>query len=459
MSFEANFLWGAASSSYQIEGAATADGKGLSIWDLFSHTEGRTWQGQTADVACDHYHRFAEDVALMREIGLRSYRFSICWPRVLPGGVGTSNPAGLDFYSRLVDALLAANIEPVVTLFHWDFPLDLYYRGGWLNRDVAQWFADYAGVVVRHLGDRVKHWITLNEPAAVTGAGHYWGVHAPGTRFGVKETLRVGLHTLLAHGQGVQAIRAASPQPCQIGTAFDFFLKLPASSSLDDIEAARRLTLELVEPNVQANALWLDPALRGEYPTAAAALFGDNAPTVTPDDLKIIHQPLDFLGVNCYYGTYARMNAEGQPETLPYSTGHPALDSWYLTPEALYWGPRLLYERFGLPLMITENGAPNADWVALDGGVHDPQRIDFMHRYLQALARAVEEGIPVKGYFYWSILDNFEWKSGYRYRFGLVHVDYDTLQRTLKDSAYWYRDLIAQNGAALFSPVQLSTEV
>lgn len=453
MGFPEHFLWGAASSAYQIEGAAHDDGKGLSIWDAFSHTEGRVWKGQTADIACDHYHRYAEDVSLMQAIGLQAYRFSVCWPRVLPEGTGRVNDAGIAFYDRLVDALLSANITPFITLFHWDFPLTLYHRGGWLNRDVADWFADYAALMVSKLGDRVTRWITLNEPAAVAGAGHYWGVHAPGVRYGLKETLQVAHHTLLAHGKAVQAIRAAAPVPCQVGSAFDLRLFIPVSSREEDIRAAEHFTFNIYDTNPQANSIWLDTAIHGVYPEQAAKHFGKHLPRISAEDIQIIHQPLDFLGVNIYHGEFVRAGADGQPEIAPFDPSQVYYGPWHMTPSALYWGPRMLWERYQLPIIITENGIPCQDWVLLDGAIHDAARQDFMHRYLINLHQAIGEGVDVRGYFYWSIMDNFEWQSGTQHRFGLIHIDYATQKRTLKDSAYWYKQVIETHGMLLLDGV------
>jgi beta-glucosidase len=448
MSFPNNFVWGAAAAAYQIEGAAREDGKGLSVWDVFAHWPGKVWNGHTGDIATDHYHRFKDDVALMKAMGLHAYRLSISWPRVLPGGVGKVNEAGLDYYNNLVDALLAADITPYVTLFHWDFPYELYCRGSWLNRDSADWFADYASLIVGALGDRVKHWMTLNEPAVFVNLGYGNGIHAPGDQLSTFHLLRIAHHVLLAHGKAVQAIRATAKGECHVGVAPDISPLLPASDDATLVDIVRRE--QFTTRSMWSPGLWYDPLLLGKYPDDMNACFGDDLPAIQADDLKTIHQPLDFLGVNIYRGEYLRLDASGKPERVPPPMGEPLTSfEWRITPEALYWGPKWLYERYKLPLYITENGLANPDWVAVDGHVHDPQRIDFMTRYLRNFEKAGEAGVDIRGYFHWSIMDNFEWAEGMKQRFGLIHVDYQTQKRTMKDSAYWYRDVIRSNGATL----------
>jgi len=449
--FPPSFVWGAAAASYQIEGAATEDGKGLSVWDMLCRKPGAIWEGHTGNVACDHYHRYAEDVALMQQIGLQAYRFSISWPRVLPDGVGKVSPAGLGFYDRLVDNLLEAGVAPYATLFHWDFPYALYCRGGWLNRDSADWFADYARVVVEALGDRVRDWMTLNEIQVFVGMGHLDGEHAPGDKLGMPEVLRVGHHAMLAHGKAVQAIRAASPGPCRVGWAPTTFPMIPVTESPEDIAAARMAMFSVAEEfAIWSNTWWLDPVFFGRYPEDGLRLFGAAAPPVQPGDMETISQPLDFCGFNIYQGSGVQAGPQGDPIPVPRPVGYPKTSfNWPVTPEALYWGPRFMYERYGLPLFITENGLANADWVSLDGVVHDPQRIDFTRRYLLALERAIADGVDMRGYFHWSLMDNFEWANGYRERFGLIFVDYPTQRRVLKDSARWYAEVIASNGAKL----------
>ena len=450
MSFPKGFVWGAATASYQVEGAAGEDGKGLSVWDMMCRKEGAIWNGHTGDVACDHYHRYKEDVALMKQIGLYACRFSISWPRVIPEGIGAANPKGLEFYDRLVDELLGADIVPFVTLFHWDYPYELYCRGGWLNPDSPQWFAEHAGVVVEALSDRVVHWMTLNEPQCFIGLGHSDGVHAPGDKLGFAQVLRAAHHALLAHGRAVQAIRSNARVASQVGFAPVAMVKFPATDRPEDIEAARSAMFSITERTCFNNTWWLEPVLRGRYPEDGLELFGAAVPQIRDGDMETICQPLDFFGTNVYQGTPVRADEHGQPQVVPHPVGHPLTAfRWPVTPEALYWAPRLFWERYGLPIFITENGMSNVDWVSLDGKVHDPQRIDFLNRYLLQLRKAIEDGVDVRGYFQWSIMDNFEWAEGYKQRFGLIYVDYPTQKRIMKDSAHWYREVIASNGASL----------
>jgi beta-glucosidase len=450
--FPKDFVWGAAAASYQIEGAAQVDGRGPSVWDMYCRKTGAVWNGHSGDVACDHYHRYAEDVALMKEIGLQAYRLSIAWPRIQPEGTGKPNEKGLDFYDRLIDSLLAAGITPWVTLYHWDFPLALYHRGGWLNRDSADWFADYSAHVVARLSDRVKHWMTLNEPQVYIGAGHHEGRHAPGDRLAFKEVLLAGHHTLLAHGKAVLAMRAAAQQPLRIGYAPVGMPKMPLDpSSAADLAAAKDLMFGVRTETAWTNTWWMDPVYLGHYPEDGLKFFGANAPEPKSGDLELIHQPLDFFGVNIYQGQYVRAGQNGEPEEVSMSRGAKMTAfEWYVTPEALYWGPRLFAERYGKPIVITENGLSNRDWISVDGRVHDPQRIDFTQLYLREAGRAVADGVPFEAYFHWSVIDNFEWAHGYKHRFGLIYCDYDNgNERILKDSARWYSEVIRSNGASL----------
>jgi beta-glucosidase len=409
------------------------------------------WRGQTGKRACDHYHRYAEDITLMQKIGLSAYRLSIAWPRILPRGTGETNAPGLDFYDRLIDALLDANVTPWVTLFHWDYPLELYRRGGWLNRESPSWFASYADLVAERLGDRVKHWITINEPQVFVDAGLREGRHAPGDCLALSEVLLAAHHVLLAHGLAVQALRSRVPN-VNIGFSPVALTSTPATSSAADRAAAKQWMFGTRKRTLRTNAWWMDTALFGEYPSDGVELFGNAMPEIGPRDLATIHQPLDFFGANIYDAECVRADETGAPVPVPPAPGAPASAfDWPITPEALYFGPKLLHERYGLPVVITENGLSTRDWVSLDGAVHDSGRVDFLNRHLVELARAVSEGVPVDGYFHWSILDNFEWAHGYKHRFGLVHVDFETQKRTLKDSAHRYSEIIASNGASLFS--------
>lgn len=448
--FPKAFVWGVAAAAYQIEGAAHEDGRGDSIWDVYCRTPGNVWSNQSGDIACDHYHRYQEDVGLIRQIGAKAYRLSLSWPRIIPQGVGPANEKGLDFYSRLIDALLAANITPYVTLFHWDYPQALYERGGWLNRDSAEWFADYVALVMDRLSDRVTHWMTLNEPQVFIKFGHGDAHNAPGLKLPLKDQLQIAHHVLLAHGRAVQTIRARCKKPAQVGWAPVCVTRYPASNAAADVEAARTATCEVTQRDLWNNAWFNDPVFLGHYPQSGLDLYGSDAPRFDPQDLAIIRQPLDFLGVNIYEGQPVRAGDDGKPVNCDRPVGH-ALTAfrWPVEPESLYWGPRFMHERYKTPIYITENGLSNVDWVALDGKVHDPQRIDFTHRYLLALRRACSDGVDVRGYFHWSLMDNFEWSQGYKERFGLVYVDYPTQRRMLKDSAHWYRGVIESNGKIL----------
>jgi len=450
VSFPRGFVWGGAASSYQIEGAANADGRGPSIWDEFCAKPGAIWGNGSGAVACDHYNRMPQDVAMMKDMGLRAYRFSVSWPRVLPDGVGHVNEKGLDFYSRLVDRLLAAGIAPYCTLFHWDYPAALERRGGWLGRESAGWFAEYAAVVAKRLGDRVRHWMTLNEPQVFIKFGLGDGVNAPGLRLPLREQLVAAHHVLLAHGMGVSALRSVLPAGSQIGWAVVCVVKYPATTVPADIEAARRATNGSSTKDLWNNSWWNDPVFFGEYPAEVAALYGDEVPELRDADMRIIRQPMDFLGVNIYEGQPVRAGADGAPAPVERGTGHPLTAfRWPVEPQSLHWGPRFMHERYGVPVYITENGLSNVDWISLDGAVRDPQRIDFTRRYLIALRDAIRAGADVRGYFHWSVMDNFEWAAGYRERFGLVYVDYPSQRRVLKDSAHWYNRVIETNGAAL----------
>jgi len=387
----------------------------------------------------------------MSEIGLDAYRLSISWPRIIPDGKGQINAKGLAFYDELIDSLLAVDIEPWVTLFHWDFPEALFQQGGWLQRDSASWFADYVAVVVGHFSDRVSHWVTLNEPQCFLQLGHKEGVHAPGLKLSFPEILEAAHNVLLAHGKGVSAIREFSVLDPVIGIAPVGDIKIPASQNEADIEAARTATMSSSRESLWDNVWFCDPILLGKYPLGWLENYKDSFSEQRMDDLEIIHQPIDFVGLNIYSGTPVKAASDGQIAEIPYAAGGPRTAfGWTVAPEALYWGPKFFHDRYGLPIVIAENGMSNTDWIAADGGVHDPQRIDFLGRYLSFLQQAIEDGVSVLGYFHWSLLDNFEWAEGYSQRFGLVHVDFETQQRTLKDSAYWYRDVIRSRGSSLF---------
>ncbi len=452
-SFPSNFSWGAATASYQIEGAVEADGRGPSIWDMFCRKPGAVFDGHTGDIACDHYHRMEEDVALMREIGLQAYRFSIAWPRILPEGTGAINEAGLAFYDRLVDQLLEAGIQPWVTLYHWDLPLGLYHCGGWLNPVSPDWFAAYADAVVQRLGDRVNRWMTFNEPQIFVGHGLEKGIHAPGDKLALPEQLLVGKHVLLAHGRACQSIRNHATVPdCQIGWAPAIGgLGPDAPDNPESVAAAKEALFQVNESPVSGVSWWSDPVMFGQFPASMPDSVRAAMPNFSEHDFATIHQPIDFFGVNIYalWRRFQRA-ADGAKQGLPRSLALPYTHfDWPITPDCLYWTPRFLYERYETPIIITENGMAGHDWVALDGKVHDPQRIDFLERHLSELRRAIADGVDVRGYLQWSLMDNFEWAEGYLRRFGIIHIDYPTGRRTLKDSARWYGEVIRSNGASV----------
>jgi beta-glucosidase len=459
--FPKNFTWGAATAAYQIEGGWNADGKGVSVWDNFCTESGRIWEGHHGQVACDHYHRMPEDVGLMKQMGLQAYRFSFSWTRIFPEGTGSLNEKGLDFYDRLIDQLLQAGIAPWATLFHWDYPLALYKKGGWLNPDSPRWFGDYAAALANRFSDRIGHWITLNEPQCFLGVGHRKpSIHAPGDSLSLDAALQAAHNVLLAHGRAVQALRASTSKNLQVGWAPVGCITCAETSSEPDIEAARQVMFSTDMTSwseLWNNSWWGDPVVFGRYPEDGLALFRDHLPEIQSGDMELISQPIDFYGANIYNGQSYCAGPNGEPQKVDRPNGHPhSLNTWKMTPECFYWGPRFLAERYKLPIVITENGMSCHDWVSLDGKVHDPQRMDFMHRYLLELNRALGDGVDVRGYFHWTVMDNFEWAEGYKQRFGLIHVDYSTQKRTIKDSGHWYRELIASGGARLWDSTSLT---
>lgn len=450
--FPSGFVWGAATAAYQIEGAWNEAGKGPSIWDTISHTPGRVHGGHTGDTAADHFHRFRDDVQLLKQLGIQAYRFSIAWTRIMPSGTGEVNQAGLDFYRQLVDELLSAGITPYATLFHWDYPQALFERGGWLNPDSPQWFADYTQVVAGALGDRIRHWMTQNEPQVFLDAGHRDGGHAPNLKLHWPQFFLAVKHQLLAHGHSARILRANDPD-AWISYAPCGLCGIPATESPADIEAARRYTFgpgEAADRNAWLQRPYLDPALLGIWPSDIEENFGCRPTEVTGDELAIMHAPLDGLCLNYYSSPLIAARPDGNPVEVTRKPGFPrtAFD-WPVTPEGLYWTTRFHHERYQLPVYITENGLSCCDWVALDGTVPDTYRIDFTERYLQQLRRAVHEGYEVGGYFHWSAFDNFEWMDGYRQRFGLIYVDFETQERTIKQSGHWYRSVCESNGAVI----------
>ncbi|HEX2831455.1 MAG TPA: GH1 family beta-glucosidase [Thermoanaerobaculia bacterium] len=438
--FPNDFLWGAATSAYQIEGAPLADGAGPSIWHRFSHTPGRTANDETGDVACDHYHRYKEDVALMRELGLTSYRFSISWSRILPDGTGAVNERGLDFYRRLVDELLAADIQPLVTLYHWDLPAALDDRGGWLNRDISWWFADYAQVMFRALDDRVKMWVTLNEPWVVADGGYLHGVLAPGHRNHFEAP--IASHNLMrAHAAAIQAYRSVGKN--QIGYVVNLEPKYAASPSAEDAAAVERA-------DAYMNRQYLDPVFFGSAPAELAEMYGEAWPQFPASDFEELQQPFDFLGIN-YYTRGLTRNDPSVPIERAVRVRNPRAayteTGWEVFPRGLTDILVWVTKRYGkMPLYITENGAAFYDPpTAENGRIDDPLRIDYYTRHLHAVLDAIDEGADVRGYYAWSLFDNYEWNAGFAKRFGIVHVDYETQKRTPKESARFYAQVIRDN--------------
>ncbi|MFG0243118.1 MAG: GH1 family beta-glucosidase [Phycisphaerales bacterium JB054] len=450
MGFPQDFVWGAGTSSYQIEGGVEKHGRGPSVWDKFCETPGKIKHGHTGRTACDHVTHYKEDVQLIKNMGLDAYRFSISWSRVMPEGAGAVSEAGLAFYDRLVDELLASGVTPWVTLFHWDYPITLYRRGGWLNPSSASWFAEYTRAVVDRLSDRVSNWITINEPQVFVGHGHMTAEHAPGLSLPFPEITRIVHNVLRAHGLAARCIRECAQTKPVVGWAPVGIVSSPTKGDPEEINAARAKTFEIERPDVWNNSWFNDPVVFGEYPDDLLALTEPHLPDGWERDLEIIKQPLDFLGLNLYQGARVTLGKGQTAQPVPQEIGRARTAfGWNITPEVLYWGPRFFHERYKLPIAITENGLANLDWVGLDGRVQDPQRIDYTARHLLELRRAIDDGVPVLGYFHWSLLDNFEWAEGYDQRFGLVYVDFETQERIPKQSAEWYAEVVRSNGESL----------
>ena len=444
--FPDEFLWGASTSAYQIEGAYNEDGKGENIWDRFVRWDAHVLNGDTGDIACDHYHRMPQDVALFKKLGIPCYSFTISWTRILPEGRGQVNVKGLDFYDRLVDALLDDGIRPKATLYHWDFPQLLQDLGGWPNRDSVDWFADYAHIIFEKLADRVKFWATHNEPWVAAFLGYAAGFHAPGI-CDYSQAYQTAHHLLLAHGKAVQAYRQGGYNG-QIGLILNLNGLIPASNSDEDRAAMQRV-------HDETHALFLDPVFNGEYPQALFDFIGPHKPNIQADDLQLIQQPIDFLGLNYYntdlvaFDVHAGLN---KARLIPYSApgwGRTEM-KWGIHPAGIKGEGLHIKERYGNPdLYITENGCAMPDEPDENGFVADRDRVRYIKAHLQALHEAIQEGVNLKGYFVWSIFDNFEWERGYGPRFGLVRVNYKTLERIPKQSAYWYRDVITNNAINL----------
>jgi len=443
--FPAGFLWGTATSSYQIEGATTEDGRGVSIWDTFAHVKNKTYTGENGDTADDHYHRYREDVAIMRGLGIRAYEFSVAWPRIFPNGTGAPNPKGLDFYNRLIDLLLVNGIEPWCTLYHWDLPQALEDKGGWQSRDTAKAFADYAGFVAKHVSDRVRNFITMSEISTFVDEGYRYGTDAPGLRLPVVDISQITHTALLGHGLAVQAVRASALPGTRVGIADNAVSTCPIIETPEDIAAARTAYRE-------ENSRVLTPIHEGRYTEHFMRNLGADAPKFTAEEMKIISTPLDFTGLNVYEPTWVRASAEVpgyEVIDLPKSYPHLAAGWLQFGPDGMYWSPKFAQSLWGVKeIYITENGAASFDQLTSRGEVLDADRILFLRSYLAQLQRAAAEGVPVKGYFLWSLIDNYEWADGYAMRFGITYVDYATQKRTVKLSGEFYKDVIARNGLA-----------
>lgn len=440
--FPNGFLWGAATASYQVEGAVHEGKRGPSIWDTFSHTPGKTFHGETGDVADDFYHRFPTDIQFMKELGLKTFRFSVAWSRIFPAGSGQPNQAGIDFYNRLVDALLDAGIQPYCTLYHWDLPQALQDTGGWENRDITKVFAEYAGFTAGFLSDRVKHFMTMNEMRSFVELGYGQGVHAPGLKLDAKRMAQLSHFVVLAHGMAVQSIRAHAKLGTKVGIADNVQAATPVIETPEHIEAARRAMRE-------QNAMFLTVLEEGRYTERYLKMLGENAPTFTAEEMDIIKSPMDFVGLNVYQPTYVRASDSETGYTLinpPLSFPRMYSPWLYVGPEVLYWAPKLVSELWNVKtLYITENGASSADHLTTDGHVYDSDRVMYLRNYLTQLRRAVADGVPIEGYFLWSLLDNYEWADGYSKRFGIIYVDFMTQKRIPKLSASFYQQVIRLN--------------
>ena len=450
--FRDDFVWGVASSAYQVEGRDPEDGCGKNIWDTFTE-EGRILDGKDAYTACDHMHRYKEDYKLMKLLGIKAYRFSMSWARILPEGTGKVNEKAIAMYRDMILSMKENGIEPYITMYHWEFPQALQDKGGWLNEDVIQWFGEYAKVVAENFSDICEYFITLNEPECFVGLGHLSGVHAPGLKLPYKDVFKIAHNALRAHGQAVINLRKYASRPIKVGYAPTCGMAYPATDSPEDIEAARKTLFGFHQPmdNWTWNVAWFnDPVFLGKYPEEGLKKFAEYLPEITDEDMKLISQPLDFMGQNIYNGYMMRQGEDGEPEYVDREAGAAKTAAgWPVTPECFYYGVKFLYERYHLPLYITENGMSCHDDVSLDGRVHDPNRQNFLDLYISALQRANDDGADVRGYFLWTFLDNFEWDKGYTERFGIVYVDFKTQKRIVKDSAFWYQKIIESNGREL----------
>jgi len=437
--FPEGFLWGVATASYQIEGSPLADGAGMSIWHTFSHTPGNVKNGHTGDVACDHYSRYKEDIKLMKELGVKAYRFSVSWSRIIPEGTGKVNQKGVDFYNRLIDELLKENIVPFVTMYHWDLPFALQVKGGWANKDIADWFGEYSEILFRNFGDRVKHWITLNEPWVVAFIGHLFGIHAPGIK-DIYVTFHVVHNLLKAHSKAVEIFRS-TVKDGKIGITLNNTAVTPASDNEEDKLAA--LTMH----QMNNYPLFLNPIFKGNYPERVLGLAKDFLPKSFEEDLPKIQKPIDFVGINYYFGSMVKYDPDSLMNVKVISRDLPKTEmGWEIEPEGFYRILKGVQDEYNpKEVYVTENGAAFSD--ILEGEeVHDEERMDYLQKHFEQAYKAIEDGVKLKGYFVWSLMDNFEWAEGYSKRFGIVYIDYPTQKRFIKDSGRWYKKVIQNNG-------------
>lgn len=450
--FRDDFVWGVSSSAYQIEGTDPEDGRGKNIWDDMP-AMGKIQEGRNALTACDHMHRYAEDFRMLKHLNIKAYRFSVSWPRIMPEGTGRVNEKAITMYRDMIIEMKKNGVVPYLTMYHWDLPQALEDQGGWLNENVIEWFGEYAKVVAENFTDICDYFITLNEPQCFVGLGYDRGVHAPGKELSTKEVFQIAHNALRAHGKAVINLRKYAKKEIQIGYAPTCSVAIPASEKPEDIEAAKKVYFGFYQQlsNWSWNVSWFsDPVFLGKYPEEGLEKFAEYLPKITEEDMKLIHQPLDFMGQNIYNGYYISAGKDGEPVWDATPDGLPITASkWPNTPECLYWAVRFVYERYGLPIYITENGVSCADNVAIDGRIHDNERIEFLDQYLSALQKAADEGADVRGYFQWTFLDNFEWEKGYSERFGMIWVDFATQQRIAKDSAFWFQKTAECNGANL----------
>lgn len=445
MTFKSDFIWGVSTASIQIEGGSNPKERSLSNWDTFCEIPGKVYDGHNALVSSDHFHHLEEDVAIMKQLGVKAYRFSVSWPRVIPDGIGNPSQEGIAFYNRLIDELLRNGIEPYLTLYHWDLPYPLLLKGGWLNPDIPDWMEEYAKVLIDSFSDRVSNWITLNEPQCFINESYSKGIHAPGYNVSNRELAQAVHNSLMAHGKIVQVIRQSAKRPAKISYAQATPLcSIPKSDA--DIEVSRQRQFSLSASFAGSGVIYSDPIFLGRYPEEFLNKYESILPRFGQNDMKLISQPIDFLGINLYFGNYIEAGCDNEPVVLSNPPGFAKTAfGWPVNPECMYWANKFCYERYGVPIIITENGMSGNDWVHLDGHVHDHDRIDFINRYLLQMERAINEGVDIRGYFHWSLLDNFEWARGYSERFGIVHVDFLTGKRTIKDSGLVYSEIIRNN--------------